>query len=90
MTATPKKSIKKRPQRTAPAPKAAEPITTGDTLEYSISVEVRGPNGTSWVKAGVIAAVRSGETAAQAEERITSYVEATVLAKAEAIRQGTL
>ena len=89
MTTPTKKTLKKRPAK-APVPEPAEPISTGDTLEYSISVEVRGPNGTSWVKAGVIAAVRSGETAAQAEERVTSYVESTVLAKAEAIRQGTL
>lgn len=84
--ATPSKKVIKK----ASPGKRPDPISPGDTVEYSISVEVRGPNGTSWVKAGVISTVRSGESAADAERRITEYVESTVIGKAESIRQGTL
>ena len=88
--ATPKKVIKKKASPGQSVRKVVEPIAPGDSVEYSISVEVRGPHGTSWVKAGVISTVRAGETTAAAERRVTEYVESTVVQKADAIRRGAL
>ena len=67
---------------------APEALAPGDSLEYSISAEVRGPNGTAWVKAGVISVVRADETTADAQRRVVSYVEGTVAEKAAAIARG--
>lgn len=83
---TEKKVIRRKPVSEKRA--ASEALAPGDSLEYSISAEVRGPNGTAWVKAGVISVVRADETTADAQRRVVSYVEGTVAEKAAAIARG--
>lgn len=65
-----------------PKPKAKEkaevqePLRAGDTIEYSITMEVSPSRGSkAWLKFGTTSSVRDGETTEQARTRITNYVE---------------
>lgn len=49
-------------------------LDTGDTIEYSLTVQVEGHT-TMWVKAGVSTTVREKETAQQALKRGVNFVE---------------
>ncbi len=84
---TTKKIVRKAAPKHEPST-VAEPLSPGDSIEYSISVEVRGPNGTAWVKAGTISAVRADESTEDAKRRVVEFVEGTVVAKAAAIAKG--
>lgn len=62
-----------------PRPKestASEPLMTGDTIEYSITMEVSPSKGSkAWLKFGTTSTVRDGETTEQARLRVCRYVE---------------
>lgn len=69
-------------KETETKPKVVEPnvqpdaLSPEDTIEYGITMEVSIDQGRkAWIKAGVSSSVRSGETTAQAEARVATYVE---------------
>lgn len=64
----------KTPVKRQPAVKN-EPLASGDTIEYGLTVEVSaGPGQKAWVRFGVTSAIREGEATDAAQLRITEYV----------------
>ena len=55
--------------------KKIEPTDPGDTIEVSVTGEVKNRKGLSfWVKTGVVSSHRDGETTEEAYSRITDFV----------------
>jgi hypothetical protein len=54
---------------------APQPTSPGDSIEVSITAEVKNRKGLSfWAKSGVVSQHRDGETSDQAYQRITGFV----------------
>lgn len=54
-------------------------LIAGDTVEYSLSCQVRTRQRTDvWVKMGVASSVQEGETADEALSRIVNYVQTNI------------
>lgn len=65
------------PSKTAKKVDTVEPLRAGDSIEYSITMEVSPQRGQkAWLKFGTTSSVRDGESTEQARKRITDYVEA--------------
>lgn len=75
-------SKKRKPASSA----SARSLSEGDQIEYSLSVEVRGPRGSVWVKFGTTSAVQSGESESSALDRVSKLVEGTIARKIEGIQ----
>lgn len=65
-------------------------VSTGDELEYSLSVEIRSPSGATWIKVGLKSQVRAGESEQDAVERVYGYVERTAIKKIDELRNGEI
>ena len=87
MTTDPKKK-KPAARRVRKAPAKPDLLSPGDTVEHSLSIEVRGPSGAVWIKSGVTTQVRPGEDAASAQKRAEDFVARTIDRKARAIIAG--
>lgn len=69
----PTRTVVKARRRVAPKP--PEPTDPGDTIEVSITAEVKNKQGRSfWAKVGVVSSHRNEETTEEAYSRITDFV----------------
>lgn len=68
-----------KPRRDTTRPvrsRSSESLQTGDTFEYSLTVEVSPRRGQkAWLKVGTTSSVREAESTEQAVQRITRFVE---------------
>lgn len=59
--------------------RSSESLQTGDSIEYSITLEVSaGPGQKAWVKFGSNSVVRESETTDQAVQRLALFVESEI------------
>lgn len=53
-------------------------LSTGDTIEYSVSTQVKHDGHEAWVKVGATTTVRDGEDAEEARIRVSDFVHVQV------------
>ena len=67
--------------------KTESALHTGDTVEFSVTHQIRINGDDSWIKYGVQTKVQDGETAEAAAQRVLGHVDAFVVQACEQVAQ---
>jgi hypothetical protein len=66
----------------------ASALSPGDTLEYSLTAEIKSPKtGNWWIKMGGSTTIRANESAPEAQKRLTEFVHNALDERAQELLQ---